>query len=60
MALYRVYSEPQLIRHYSTLFSRATLFQFLFYIVIIIAPFFIAYATNGKLAKDLTHESNSK
>ena len=51
MVLYRVYSEPHLVKHYSTVCSRATLFQVLFYAVIIIAPFFIAYATNGKPEK---------
>ena len=48
MGLYRVFSEPQLIKHYSTIFSRATLFQLIIYAVVIVAPFFVAYATNGK------------
>ena len=48
MVLYRVFSEPHLVKHYSAIFSRATLFQVLFYAIVIIVPFFVAYATNGK------------
>lgn len=46
MVLYRVYSEPALDKYYSTVFSKATFFQILLYLVLIIPPFFIAYHTN--------------
>ena len=39
--------EPLLGKYYSTLCSKATLFQVAIYSLIIIPPFFIAYATNG-------------
>jgi transmembrane protein 231 len=46
MVLYEVYNEPQSIRHYSTVFSRATIFLIITYLIIIVAPFFIVYSTN--------------
>lgn len=49
MVLYRVYSEPHLRTFHSTVCSKATLFQIIVYSLIIIPPFFIAYATNGRL-----------
>ena len=48
MVLYGVYSEPLFKRYYSTVCSRATLFQVVAYALILVPPFFIAYATNGK------------
>ena len=47
MVLYKVHSEFQVEKFYSTVCSRATLFQILVYSLMIIPPFFIAYATNG-------------
>ena len=49
MVLYKVHSEFQLEKFYSTVFSRATLFQIIVYSLMIIPPFFIAYATNGMI-----------
>ena len=48
MVLYKVYSEPKFERYYSTICSRASLFQALIYSSIIIPPFFIAYDTKGE------------
>ena len=48
MALYKVHSECHEEKYYSTVCSRATLFQIIIYSLMIIPPFFIAYATNGK------------
>jgi hypothetical protein len=48
MVLFRVHSEPNLDKYYSTVLSRATFFQIFIYAVLIISPFFIAYDTNGK------------
>jgi len=48
MVLYRVHSEPLLGKYYSAVCSKATLFQVVIYSLIIIPPFFIAYATNGR------------
>ncbi|XP_003384386.1 PREDICTED: transmembrane protein 231-like [Amphimedon queenslandica] len=45
MVLYRVFSTPHLIKHYSTVFSKATVFQIITYALVILAPFFIAYST---------------
>lgn len=44
MVLYRVYSEPYRIKYYSTVCSRATLFQILVYCIVTVPPFFIAYS----------------
>ena len=49
MVLYRVYSQPHLSKYYSTICSKATLFQIVLYSMMLIPPFFIAYATNGEL-----------
>lgn len=51
MVLYKVYSEVNLDKYYSTICSRATVFQILIYALLIIPPFFIAYSTNGKYSK---------
>lgn len=48
MVLYKVHSESHVEKYYSTVCSRATLFQVVIYSLMIIPPFFIAYATNGK------------
>ena len=48
MVLYKVHSEFQVDKYYSTVCSRATLFQIIVYSLMVIPPFFIAYATNGK------------
>lgn len=55
MALLRVYSEPHLIKHYSTVCSRAMLFQIIIYTIIIVAPFFICHATNGGIPFNTHH-----
>ena len=47
MVLYKVHSEFHVEKYYSTVCSRATLFQIIIYSLMIIPPFFIAYATNG-------------
>ena len=49
MVLYRVHSEFQAEKFYSTVCSRATLFQVIIYSLMIVPPFFIAYATNGNV-----------
>lgn len=55
MVLYKVYSEPSLNEYYSTVLSRATLFQVLTYVLLIIPPFFIAYGTNGMMFLNNAH-----
>lgn len=52
MVLYRVHSEPLFAKYYSTVCSKATLFQIVIYSLIIIPPFFIAYATNGRCSSN--------
>ncbi|XP_065914285.1 transmembrane protein 231-like [Dysidea avara] len=46
MVVYQVFSRPQLVRHYATVCSEATLFQLFTWCLIIIPPFFIAYSSN--------------
>lgn len=47
MVLYRVFSEPNKDKYYSTICSKATFFQVFIYAVLILPPFFIAYDTKG-------------
>ncbi len=49
MVLYRVFQETATNKYYSTVFSKATIFQVVVYCLMIIVPFFIAYASNGEL-----------
>ncbi len=49
MVLYRVFQEAATKKYFSTVFSKATIFQVVVYCLMIILPFFIAYATNGEL-----------
>ncbi len=55
MVLYRVHSEPSLDKYYSTICSRATIFQIVIYATLIIPAFFIAYSTNGELVLNNAH-----
>lgn len=48
MVVYQVFSRPQLVRHYATVCSEATLFQIFIWCLVIIPPFFVAHSTNGK------------
>ena len=47
--MYKVHSEFEAEKYYSTVCSKATLFQIIVYSLMIFPPFFIAYATNGKV-----------
>ncbi len=58
MVLYRVYSQPHLRKYYSTVCSRATLFQLIVYALMVIPPALIAYETNGKLLFQLKRTAN--
>ncbi len=49
MVLYRVYSQPHVSKYYSTVCSKATLFQIIIYAVMLIPPVFIAYETKGEV-----------
>ena len=53
MVLYKVHSEFEAEKYYSTICSKATLFQIIVYSLMIFPPFFIAYATNGKMVSHL-------
>lgn len=46
MVLYRVHAEARLDKYYSTLCSKATLFQAVLYALMIIPPLFVALTTN--------------
>ena len=60
MGLLRVYSEPQLIKHYSTVCSKALLFQLLVYAIIIVVPFFFCHGTNGIVLFKAHHHNQLK
>ena len=55
MALLRVYSEPHQIQHYSTVFSKALLFQVIVYAIIIVVPFFFCHGTRGTTSFNAHH-----